>query len=377
MTSSPSPSDTTPLSPLLGEKERHRLLGTVLRDVSRAFYLTLRVLPSGMREPVGLAYLLARAADTLADTPLLPVERRLPALRAFRALVEGPATAQGIDAIIAEVAGWEGSDGRGMDAERVLVGSLPLAFSMLESLGPDDRRLVRTVVVALSNGMEMDLSELTPDRPGEISAIQDNVQLDAYVYGVAGCVGEFWTAISLEHQPALKHWDASRMTDLGVRFGKALQMTNVLRDVPRDLRNGRCYLPEGQLTEAGLLPEELLEPNSAPKARPVLVRNLKLALDHYLSAEEYLLALPRRCFRLRLAVAWPLLMGLATLVRVARNPDWLHPSHPSRVSRGWVYRTMALSALCGWSNSAMRWWIRRLRSQLEATLPENWQLMIY
>ena len=368
MTSNPSPSDTTSSSPLLGEKERRRLLGTVLRDVSRAFYLTLRVLPSGMREPVGLAYLLARAADTLADTPLLPVERRLPTLRAFRSLVEGPATPQGVDAIMAEVADWGGSDGRGMNAERVLVASLPLAFSMLEFLDPDDRRLVRTVVVALSNGMEMDLNELTPDRPGEIRAVRDASQLDAYVYGVAGCVGEFWTAISIGHQPPLKHWDASGMTALGVRFGKALQMTNVLRDVPRDLRNGRCYLPKDQLTEAGLLPEELLEPTSASKARPVLVRNLKMALDHYLSAEEYLLALPRRCFRLRLAVAWPLLMGLATLLRVARNPEWLHPSYPSRVSRGWVYRMMAMSTLCGWSNSAMRWWIRRLRRQLEAAM---------
>ena len=344
------------------------MLRTVLRDVSRAFYLTLRVLPSGMREPVGLAYLLARAADTLADTPLLPVDRRLPALRAFRALVAGPTTLEGVDAIIAEAASWEGIDDNGRSAERVLVASLPLAFSMLESLNSHDRDLVRTVVVALSNGMEMDLNELTPGRPGEIRSVQDATQLDAYVYGVAGCVGEFWTAMSVEHQSALKHWDVSRMTELGVRFGKALQMTNVLRDIPRDLRNGRCYLPQDQLVEASLMPGDLLEPASASRARLVLVRNLHLVLDHYLSAEEYLLAVPRRCFRLRLAVAWPLLMGLATLVRVARNPDWLHPSHPSRLSRRWVYRMMAMSALCGWSNSAMRWWMQRLRRQLKAAM---------
>ena len=37
-------------------------------------YLTLRVLPIGMRDPAGLAYLLARAADTIADTSLVPPE---------------------------------------------------------------------------------------------------------------------------------------------------------------------------------------------------------------------------------------------------------------------------------------------------------------
>ena len=87
MTSVPSPSDPAASLPPLTAKDRRRLLGPVLRDVSRAFYLTLRILPPAMREPVGLAYLLARAADTLADTSLLPQETRLPALRAFRELV--------------------------------------------------------------------------------------------------------------------------------------------------------------------------------------------------------------------------------------------------------------------------------------------------
>ncbi len=368
MTSSSPSFDTAENLPSIGEADKRRLLGPVSRDVSRAFYLTLRVLPRGMREPVGLAYLLARAADTLADTALLPLERRLPALLCFRQQVEGPATVQGVDAIVAEVPLTDGMEGDGMDKERTLRASLPQAFSMLESLDAHDLKLVRSVVVALTRGMEMDLTQLAPRDPGEIRAVRDEAQLDAYTYSVAGCVGEFWTAISMAHQPALKHWDAPRMSQLGVRFGKALQMTNVLRDIPRDLRNGRCYLPEDQLAAVGLTPADLLDPAAAPNARPVLTHNLRLTLDHYQCAGEYLLALPRRCFRLRLAVAWPLLMGLATLVRLARNPQWLAPDRPSRVSRRWVYRMMVASTLCGWSNTALRRWIRRLRRQLEESL---------
>ena len=351
--------------PAVGKADRQRLLGPVVRDVSRAFYLTLRVLPSGMREPVGLAYLLARAADTLADTPLLPPDKRLPALLDFRRLVEG-ATAQGVSAIVDEV-----PQGDEMQAERVMIASLPQAFSMLEALDSHDRELVRAVVVSLTQGMEMDLTYLAPRVSGEIRAVQNAAQLDTYVYGVAGCVGEFWTVISISRQPALGHmghWDASHMSQLGVRFGKALQMTNVLRDIPRDLRNGRCYLPQDQLEAVGLEPADLLNSAVASKARPVLAGNLRLALDHYQCAEEYLLALPRRCFRLRLAVAWPLLMGLATLVKLACNPDWLDPDCPSRVSRGWVYRMIAVSALGGWSNTALRCWIRRLRRRVERSL---------
>jgi farnesyl-diphosphate farnesyltransferase len=277
--------------------------------------------------------------------------------------VEGPATSDGVAALLNEV-----PDGDELDAERVVLTSLPQALSMLESLDVRDRQLVRSVVVALTQGMEMDLTDLAPREPCEIRAVQDAAQLDAYVYGVAGCVGEFWTAISISRQPALKHWDASHMSPLGARFGKALQMTNVLRDIPQDVRNGRCYLPRDQLAEVGLVPMDLLDSGNASKARPVLVQNLRLALDHYQCAGEYLLALPRRCFRLRLAVAWPLLMGLATLVRLARNPDWLSLGSPSRVSRAWVYRMMALSSLCGWSNTALRWWIGRLKRQLEKSL---------
>ena len=43
------------------------LLGSLLRDVSRSFYLTLRILPGAVRQQIGLAYLLARATDTIAD----------------------------------------------------------------------------------------------------------------------------------------------------------------------------------------------------------------------------------------------------------------------------------------------------------------------
>src|SRR5574337_1299700 len=65
------------------------LLGTLLKNVSRSFYLTLRVLPRELRIPIGLAYLLARAADTIADTALLPPEDRLDLLLGFRAHVNG------------------------------------------------------------------------------------------------------------------------------------------------------------------------------------------------------------------------------------------------------------------------------------------------
>src|ERR1700683_4935001 len=68
---------------------RALLLGPLLKGVSRSFYLTLSVLPAGMRDPIGLAYLLARAADTIAATSLIPPGQRLELLLSLRSQVNG------------------------------------------------------------------------------------------------------------------------------------------------------------------------------------------------------------------------------------------------------------------------------------------------
>jgi farnesyl-diphosphate farnesyltransferase len=347
-------------------KKDDRLLTDLLRGVSRTFYLTLRVLPGGLREPIGLAYLLARAADTIADTRLLPPQERLEHLLAFRGQVKGPSKAGDLHEIRLAL-----TDKQAVPDERALLESLPQAFELLEALPETDLILVRSVVTTLTLGMEIDLATFPAEDSGDVAALEGLAELDNYTYYVAGCVGEFWTAITMAHTTPLKGWDAHRMSQAGVGFGKALQMTNVLRDVPRDLRIGRCYLPRRELARVWLAPEDLLSPSSGRKARPILVEGIRVALEHYLAAEEYLMAIPRRCVRLRLAVLWPILIGLATLAKLASNEAWLEPDTPSRVTRGWVYRTMALSLPCAASNGLLRRWIAGLRKEVEEALEDT------
>ena len=70
------------------------LFGEILKRVSRTFYLSLTVLPKDLRRPIGLAYLFARAADTIADTRLISREKRLEYLELFRAEVRGNAASR-------------------------------------------------------------------------------------------------------------------------------------------------------------------------------------------------------------------------------------------------------------------------------------------
>jgi farnesyl-diphosphate farnesyltransferase len=344
-------------------EDRKWLLGGLLREVSRSFYLTLRVLPGNLRTPIGLAYMLARAADTISDTRILPSEERLSHLLVFRAQVGGPAERETLLSIGSHLIRRQA-----LAQDQVLLSSLPELLSMLETSGEGDRALIRSVVVTLSKGMEADLTTFPDEDSGQIAALADSGALDRYTYLVAGCVGEFWTAITMAHTPALARWDGVRMGEMGVRFGKALQMTNVLRDVPKDLRLGRCYFPQDQLEALGITPESLLDPRTANTARPLLVDGIRIAMDHFEAAEEYVLSIPRRYIRLRLAALWPVLIGLATLAELARNDDWLDPNQPSKVTRSWVYGMMARSLPAAPSNSLLRSWIGRLRRRVEQAL---------
>ena len=354
----------------MNQVDNRLLLRDILKGVSRSFYLTIRALPPGVRQPVAVAYLLARAADTIADTRALPPRERLERLLAFRAEVEGTEPFDGIkmESISRIVSGVRRRGDGASPAETALLGSLGGVFSLLEQAPESDRARIRSVVGTLTRGMELDLTTFPAEDSGAVAALQSAEELDCYTYLVAGCVGGFWTSVAMAHEPRLAGWDAGRLSDLGVRFGKALQLTNVLRDVPRDLRNGRCYLPEPELASAGLTPDALLDPANSRRARPVLMPWIRVALEHFEAAEAYLLATPRRCLRMRLAELWPILLGLATLEKLARNDAWLDPERPSRVRRRWVYGMMARSLLAGPSDTLLRFWIRGLRRKAERAL---------
>ena len=324
---------------------RAALLGPLLKGVSRSFYLTLRVLPAGMRDPVGLAYLLARAADTIADTALLPREQRLEFLLDFRACVNGGGDEAALDRIEVE-AGREQRD----SGEKTLLESLQPALLVLSQLDAADREAVRGIVTTLTQGMEFDLRMFPDEASGQLVALREYAELDRYTWLVAGCVGEFWTNMTWAHAPGSLAGEPAAMLERGIRFGKALQLTNILRDCGKDLRIGRCYLPLSILARYGLTPEDLLHAENALRARPLLFELVRRDLDHYRAAIEYTLALRPSSMRLRLACLWPVLIGLETMGLLVRNEAWLEPGKASKIGRSGVYRIMARSLLLARSN---------------------------
>ncbi|MGH7229740.1 MAG: phytoene/squalene synthase family protein [Nitrospiraceae bacterium] len=336
------------------------LLEDLLKQVSRSFYLTLSVVPCPVRKPIGLAYLFARAADTIADTDLIDRTRRLLLLKQFRARfaedrVDWPAIRSIQDAVVPHQVD---------SGERTLLNRLEDCFRLYLDLDPDDRARIRRLMETLPEGMEMDLTVFPGDTVRDLTALQTFADLDRYTYYVAGCVGEFWTEMVHAHLPSLTGWPVSRMAAVGVRFGKGLQLTNVLKDVARDLRRGRCYIPIALLHEAGLEPKDLLKPENRRVFQPVLSKLVGIARDHLDQGWLYTMAIPRRELRLRLACMWPILFAGETLRLVSASPDLLNPSVNVKMPKSRVYRIMALTTLtggCGYVGTA--YW-GRLRKSL-------------
>jgi farnesyl-diphosphate farnesyltransferase len=329
-------------------------LNIILKRVSRSFYLSLRILPRSLRAPIGLAYLLARAADTIADTALISPADRLTLLEQFRSLF------QRYDATTLAVLRGALVGPQYIPAERELLSRLDECFVVFQACAQDDQARISRLLLTLTQGMVMDLTTFPSEDDGRVVALKTRQDLDQYTYYVAGCVGEFWTDMHVAHRSSLAGWDVEMMRQWGLRFGKGLQMTNILRDLAHDLRIGRCYLPLEELALRGLTPEHLLEPSAIARVRPLLHELLALTLDHYRRGWAYTLAVPRREVQMRLACAWPLLIGFRTLDLVARADNLLDPSVTVKVSRAAVYSILLSSSVLVLSNRGLRYYAHYL-----------------
>ncbi len=311
-------------------------LNDLLKQTSRSFYLTLRVLPAAVRPQIGLAYLLARTTDTIADTEILSVTQRLDALHALRGRILGQNSAPLNFSTFARE--------QGSPAERALLENVEAALAELQKLSVADLQLIRAVLDTITSGQELDLQRYTGASAQNIIALRTDAELDDYTYRVAGCVGEFWTKICRAHIfPNAKLDDAQLLAD-GIRFGKGLQLVNILRDLPADLRNGRCYLPADGLAKLGLSPADLLDPASEPKLRPLYNEWLDRAEAHLTAGWAYTNSLPWCYMRVRLACAWPILIGTKTIERM-RKSNVLDASQRFKIARSEVKWLMARSVL--------------------------------
>lgn len=326
---------------------------TLLRGVSRSFYLSIRLLPGALRRPVVVAYLLARAADTLADTAELPAGERQAMLEtwagAIAATVPASATRTVMDTFVPLLQDIH---------ERELIAQLPQCLIWLDQLAPADREDVRGVLRAITRGQRLDIERFGNARPPRALATAE--QLHEYTYLVAGCVGEFWTELGFRHLPGFASLPKEQMRELGRQYGMALQLVNILRDAGADLAAGRCYFPAEELAAAGIEPFDI--PAQPDRFEPIWRRWRDQAQQGLDAGLRYAEAVHSR--RMRAASAIAALLGTRTLAL-------LHSAGPRRLEQKlkiprsevrWVMSRLAFSLAgraalresfrrAGWDNS--------------------------
>jgi len=248
--------------------------------------LAFMLLPRTKREAMAALYAFCRQVDDIADDESRPVAERRVQLAAWRE-----------------------------DVRLACTGGSP-RFRVNEELQPVIARhhLPLALFDELLRGVEMDL---------DIRRYTTYGELEQYCYRVASVVGLLSIEIFGYRNPSCR--------DYAVHLGRALQFTNILRDVRTDAERGRIYLPGEELGRCGVAPEEVLRFQYSPRFRALAERVAERARGYYRQARLALPSEDRRSMiaaELMGAVYWQLLCQLE-----ARHYDTFGPGL-TRVGKG-------------------------------------------
>ena len=241
---------------------------TITRKSASNLALAFVLLPKAKRDGMSALYAFCREVDDVADEESVPVSQRRAQLAAWRA-----------------------------DIRRACGAETP-QFPVNRELQPVIRQyhLPFEHFDALLQGVEMDL---------DIKRYKNYEELDLYCYRVASVVG----LLSIE----VFGYQNAACREYAVYLGKALQLTNILRDVRTDAQRGRIYLPLSELARFKVLPEEILRLEYSPRFFELANGVAERARHFYRLAPEALPAADRRSMvaaELMGSVYWRLLRKL-------------------------------------------------------------------
>ncbi len=336
-------------------------LNTLLKENARTLYLSAKVMPRRQRQVFTVAYLLCRIADTIADTPLLPLKDRIYFISNYPNLVK----TQDKELLAKYLALNLGMDQK-FEKEIILLENLPLCLDAYNNLNKREQDDVLEVVTAVSNAMDWDLNYFTDgDSPYLIKAVPSSKGTENYCSAMGGAPGVFWAKLLLNGKKNKKFIDQAR------QIGIALQITNILKDIAADIKLGRIYLPIVDLTKHSLMPQDLLDKKNYKLFLPIVYKWLHFGLENISVTPEFVKQIPFYKVFARAAVMWPALWALETYQAILCSRNLLDIKYRPKFTRKIIYRTMLLTPFFVWSNKIFTYIFNKKYKALMALLPKK------
>ena len=331
-------------------------LNELLKNTSRSLYLSARLLPTDVRNTFCIAYLLCRYADSIADTSLLAPEKRLHWISKFPQMILAP-NRQEQQQLVQEISGSSANI-----YEEKLLHELPACLEVFNHLSDKQQAVTMEVVRAVCEGMEMDLKVFPPENAHQVGSLKTEKELEHYCHLMGGAPGVFWSKLILSHVKVSCEQD--KFLALGKDIGDAEQIVNILRDLPRDLRIGRCYFPEEDLQKYGLSAQDLLQQDNSTRFEPIKQKWIAWGRKKLRSAKTYFAAIPKSQIKHRAAVAWPVLWAGDTLNKISDELNLLDHTRRVKIPRSRIYQTMAATPPILCANRLFNKWLeQKLNSQ--------------
>jgi farnesyl-diphosphate farnesyltransferase len=323
----------------------------MLEGVARTFALTIPQLPPELADVVANAYLLCRIADTLEDETAVRAGEKPALAKSYIAAVAGRAPAQ-------EFVGRfypRLSAGR-LPAEKELIAQTARVIGITHGFSPPQRARLERCVRVMTKGMVYYQAHVT------LRGLKNMEEFDRYCYHVAGVVGELLTGLCCQYSPALER-QYDRLMPLAVSFGQGLQMTNILRDIRKDLERDVCWLPQQLFATQGYDLGKLRGSGTDPAFAAGLRQLIAIAHGHLRNALSYTLALPPHERGLRKFCYWSIVMALLTLRKIHKRPHFTD-LRQVKIRRSTVASVIAVTALLQHSNRLLEWLFNRLAAGL-------------
>jgi len=331
----------------------------ILKRVSRTLYLSISILPAKVRASMALGYLLCRALDTVTDClgPDIVLKRDILALsRHLGDKKYSPELAEKIRRVAADITN---------PGEKELLLKFDKLLEVYHKFSEGDRALIDFVCDGVVCGMEMDLETFAG--PG-LAAFKTEEELKKYCGYIGGVPGIFWARLYREtiRQNNVR-MVKSPSEDSARALGSALQIINILKDMAADLKAGRCYLPQSDLSAVNLNPQDLRNPANMEQLRGTVYKWVAWGLDQLDTSEEFVASIPKTELAMRAAVIWPVYWAMDTLEKIA-GANLLDSADRPRIKRGRIYSTIAATPPLLLSNTAFARGYRFRRETLMVSL---------